>query len=329
MKDIYFENEYGKLYENVPEDKFEVFEYEDEIGKISNRFIKRQIPISLDNDVVYYDLATPYGYGGPVIEYINDNSKKNQLVKKFKEEYIKYTEDENIVSEFVRFHPIINNAEDFKKIYDVIFNRKTVGTDLRFDDPFGSEFSKSTRKTIRKLLRNDHISYQVIDNPNSLDDFMKIYYSTMDRNNADVGYYFEESYFKKMLSSFQKNIVAIKVYYDDEVIGMSINFKSNKFLHAHLSGTLREYLDYSPAYILKYALMEYGKTNNYEFVHYGGGASSSEHDSLFRFKNKFGKNTKFDFYLGKKIWNKNVYDKLCLITKNEEVKDFFPAYRKQ
>ena len=34
-----------------------------------------------------------------------------------------------------------------------------------------------------------------------------------------------------------------------------------------------------------------------------------------------------DFYIGKKIWNKEIYDKLCKI-KNVKDDGFFPAYRK-
>ena len=46
------------------------------------------------------------------------------------------------------------------------------------------------------------------------------------------------------------------------------------------------------------------------------------------FKCKFVRNTRFEFWIGKKVWNSEVYDELCKevgISKNEE---FFPAYRK-
>jgi len=326
MFDIYFEDNYGKLYENLPEEKFEVFEYEDDIGKISNRYLKKVIPIKTNDNNTYYDLTTPYGYGGPIIEEINDIDKKNKLIKNYENKFNEYAQKQNIVSEFVRFHPVISNARNFKNVYDISFNRKTVGTNLKYDNPFQTEFSKSTRKRIRKILRNEHISYEIIDRPKTLDDFMEIYYSTMDRNDATDNYYFPKDYFNNMLENIGDFLITAKVYYDETVIGMGVYFKYDKFLHAHLSGTLSEYLDYSPAYILKYILMEYGKENNYEVIHYGGGKTSSEEDSLYKFKDKFGKNTKFDFYLGKKIWNKNIYNELSQKTENYN-SEFFPAYR--
>ena len=56
MLDIYFEAQYGKLYEKMENGNVEIFEYEDENGKISNQFIKRKIPTIEE----YYDITTPY-----------------------------------------------------------------------------------------------------------------------------------------------------------------------------------------------------------------------------------------------------------------------------
>lgn len=96
---------------------------------------------------------------------------------------------------------------------------------------------------------------------------------------------------------------------------------------AHLSGTLSEYLHLSPAYIIKYATAEWASNNGIEYIHYGGGTSRSEENSLYLFKKKFGKHTEFDFYLGKKIWNMELYLELCKITKSDQDAEFFPAYR--
>ena len=51
-------------------------------------------------------------------------------------------------------------------------------------------------------------------------------------------------------------------------------------------------------------------------------------DKLYEFKKQFAKNTKFDFYVGKKIWNKEIYDILCKLKKTNENEEYFPAYRK-
>ena len=45
MKDIYFDENYGKLYEEIEKGKAIVFECKTKNGSIINQFIKRKIPI--------------------------------------------------------------------------------------------------------------------------------------------------------------------------------------------------------------------------------------------------------------------------------------------
>ena len=63
MLDIYFDKNYGELYEDKENGKCIVFEFESEYGKVRNVFIKREIPISLCDEKKYFDIVTPYGYG--------------------------------------------------------------------------------------------------------------------------------------------------------------------------------------------------------------------------------------------------------------------------
>lgn len=326
-KDIYFEENYGKLYEQEENGQTETFRYEDENGIITNQFIKRTIPIYIGKQ--YYDITTPYGYGGPIIEECKKDKAK--LVNNYARAFLKYCDDNDIISEFIRFHPIFNNALDFNNVYDVICLRKTLGTNLEtYEDPITSEFSKSCRKNIRQC-KNKGISFKVTEKPTSIEieKFKNIYYATMDRNGASDFYYFKDEYFKKVLKYFSNNIITVEAIYEGNTIAMGLYFIYNKILHIHLSGTLTEYLYLSPAYMLRYGATLWAKENGYKLIHHGGGRSNSKDDSLYLFKKGFAQNTEFDFYIGKKIWNKEIYDKLCeeKHVKKEET-EFFPAYRK-
>ncbi|RKQ34283.1 GNAT family N-acetyltransferase [Oceanobacillus halophilus] len=325
MNDIYFEENYGKLYEDIENGKSEVFEYNSSIGKVFHLFIKREIPFSV-NGKKYYDLVTPYGYGGPLIIECKEGYRV-ELVKNFEDEFQKYCNDNDIVSEFVRFHPIEGNAIDFKECYEINHIRNTVGTNLvDFNDPFQSEFSKSCRKNIRKALKED-ISYKITKAPTDISEFKKIYYSTMNRNNADDYYYFNDDYFNRSVKLFRDNLLLVEAIYQGQTIAMGFYFIYGETIHIHLSGTLSEFLYLSPAYILRFAVTEWGKKNGYRLIHHGGGRTNDPKDSLFSFKKQFGKNTEFEFYIGKKIWNKYIYEKLCEINKVVEEDNYFPAYR--
>ena len=170
--------------------------------------------------------------------YITPEGHK-KLVEEFEQAFSEYCREQNIISEFIRFHPILRNAQDFKEIYDVSYIRNTVGTTInKNEDPIQSEFSK----------------------------FKEVYYATMDRNKASEYYYFDDEYFNKCLDMFNENIILIEVTYNDKVIASAFYFVYGQLIHAHLSGTLPEYLHLSPAYIIKYATAIWARENNIHLI---------------------------------------------------------------
>lgn len=323
--DIYFEENYGKLYEKMEKGNSILFEYKTNLGHIRHLFIKREIPTKI-NGKTWYDLVTPYGYGGPIILNVGTQGV-DELVNEYEKEFQKYCEENFIVSEFVRFHPIYNNESDFQNIYSIKYKRKTLGTKIsKNSNYFMDEFSKSARKTIRKALK-EGLDYNVIEKPENYSNFLEIYYSTMKRNLADGYYYFDESYFRNCLKLFKNNTLIVEVMYENKVIASALYFVYGDIIHAHLSGTLTKFLKLSPAYIIKYATAEWAKENGIKLIHYGGGITNDLDDTLYKFKRKFSKETEFDFYTGEKIWNTHVYNLLCKMNYQADDKDFFPAYR--
>ena len=325
-EDIYFDKNYGKLYEKIEKGNSEIFKMQTENGVIINQYIKREIPIKINN-TKYYDIITPYGYGGPYILKCNNKAK---LLTEYLEAFGKYCLKNNIVSEFVRFHPIYKNYLDFKDIYNAKFNRYTLATNIKdYEDPVSSEFSKHCKKTIRQVLK-EGISFRMIEHPtwNDMEDFIRIYYLNMERKEADEYYFFDKEYFKNILNYFKNKIIIAESIYKGKIIAAGLYFITAGNIHAHLSGTDTQYLNLSPAYILKYGTAKWAKEHGYNFIHYGGGTDTSEDNPLYLFKCKFAVHTKFEFWIGTKIWNKEIYNQLCDQSGQEQT-DFFPAYRKR
>lgn len=326
MIDIYFDENYGKLYEKAENGKAIVWEYNGKEGKVRHQFILREIPIKEINGP-WFDIVTPYGYGGPIIEEVCAGYEKQDVVQAFYNAFANYCKEKKIVSEFVRFHPLIGNGIDFKSVYNSELNRYTLGTNLKdFADPIQEEFSKSCRKNIRRAISKG-ITWRVTLSPDNIETFKNIYYSTMDRNNAVEYYYFDDDYFFNCQKYFQKKLLLVEAIFEKQTIAMGLYFVYNSTIHIHLSGTLTEYLYLSPAYILRYAVTLWGKENGYSLIHHGGGRSNSIEDKLFVFKKQFAQNTEFPFYLGKKIWNQEIYDRLCWIKDVDPKTEFFPKYR--
>lgn len=351
--DFYFDDYYGKLYEKAEGGQACIFTFQCEYGKVSHQFIKRSIPsdkLPTKDGAEYYDIVSPYGYGGPVIEEVVGNSvetneenttkadrenttnadretAKVKLVEQFSIAFTKYCEENNIVCEFVRFHPMVENALDFKEIYNPKWDRHTLGTNLKdYEDPVAAEFTKHCRKRIRQAL-NKGVTFKVTEHPTDLSGFRDIYFDTMDRNEASDFYYFDDEYFKACVEHYSDNLLLVEAIFEGQTIAAGMYFTYNKWIHIHLSGTRHEFLSMSPAYVLRYALALWGKEHGYEMIHHGGGRSNDPEDSLYLFKEQFATNTKFDFYVGRKVWLKDKYMEICRFCEVDPDSAFFPAYR--
>lgn len=322
LPDIYFDKNFGKLYEEIENAEATVFEFDSSDGKIIHQFMLRKIP-DMEG---YSDIVTPYGYGGPLITECTGD--RQTLVKEFEKAFENYCNENNIVSEFIRFHPIANNQADFRNMYETVYMHNTVGTDIEnHDDPVQEEFSKSCRKNIRQAIKKG-VACRITHAPENLDTFIPIYYDTMDRDKASDYYYFPKSYFETCLKYYRENILLVEAIYEEKVIAAGFYFVYNGILQTHLSGTRKEFLFLSPAYMLRYTAANWAKENGISVIHHGGGTDNSPENSLYLFKKQFTKGTEFGFYIGKKIWNEKIYSELCEKKNiNRETVNYFPQYR--
>lgn len=326
MLDIYYLPEYGKLCETMEEGKFEVFEYKSEAGHMINMYIKRPTPWMVNGEQ-YYDIVTPYGYGGPIILEAED---RETLKHEYSAAFEMHCEKEKIISEFIRFHPVFQNYKDVDETYEVIYSRPTVGTNLQdFENPVQKEFAKSLRRDNRRATEKG-VAVSTHPSPESLSTFRRLYEETMDRNHADAMYYFLDEYYQVLETTLRPYVLELQLHYEDEIIASEIYFTAGDILHAHLLGSNEKMLELGAGGLLEAEAVNWGKEHGYRYIYHGGGRTSDPEDALFRYKKKFGKNTEFDFYIGRKIWNQEVYDALVAKRLEQgtiENDGFFPRYR--
>lgn len=322
--DIYFCEAYGKLYERAEGGRAVCFCYDGAEGCVRHLFILREIPIAAEGGP-WYDTVTPYGYGGPLMTRVGEGYTKKDLEGAFDKAFSAYCAEQRIVCEFVRFHPILQNALDFRETYNAVCIRHTLGTDLTLDDPVGEEFSKECRRKIRRAS-NAGVCFRVTEAPADLSVFREIYYATMDRNGAGEYYYFDEQYFADCQRELGQHLLLAEAVLEGKTVAAGLYFAYGDTVHIHLSGTRSEYLYLSPACILRHGITLWAKERGFSMIHHGGGRSNAEDDALYSFKRQFAQKTKFDFYVGKRIWNKTAYNALCQAA-NAEEGEFFPAYR--
>lgn len=300
MQDIYFTRRYHLLEEKKSDGKAYLFVYTEmgtEIGLYA--FIKRPID-QMSIQGKFFDIETVYGYGGPLV-----NTENEEFVRRFEKAFLEYCRNENIIAEFVRFHPLIQNQTIFKENIQVLHNRKTVVLDLsaNIDDIWMKQISTQNRNTIRKCIKNN----LTVEETDDYEAFMHIYNETMRRVDADDFYSFEKTYFDEMRRDDKNILLCVK--YNQQIIAAAIFMGYGEYFHYHLSGSRREYLKLAPNNILLWEAIRYGKEHSYQKMHFGGGLSDSMEDNLFKFKSHFSKEYA-DFYIGKRVHNSEIYNML-------------------
>ena len=301
-------------------------------GYIYNIFMKRKINddkcfknIKLEEE--YFDIMTPYGYGGVKIRGKIDDKEKKEFFYQFEN----YCKSNNIISEFIRLTPWINNYEIYSnQDYDIIRNSTTIYIKLENEEQIWNDFESKCRNKIKKAINNNLIVKSGFDSKR-MKEFMNIYYDTMKRDSANDYYFFKDSFFKCIENNLKNNAKIFTVYLQKRPISSTIIIYSGQNAHYHLSGTLSEYMNLGANNLLLYEVSKYMCKMGFKKLHLGGGYGG-DNSSLLTFKKSFNKNGNLDFYIGKKIFDDVKYKKLVNIRKeisdiSDKEKSFFPVYR--
>jgi len=327
LPDIYYDPSYAALYETVENGVCERFAYSSQHGAVLNVFMKRPVPWTIDGEQ-FYDIVTPYGYGGPVVLWSVD---KTTLLEDYWQAWQAYCISNKIVCEFVRFHPLLNNQQDFAEKYNAVYNRHTLAVHLT-EDFFMTQFHSKCRNAIRKAEKLG-IACEIDETCESIDEFAQIYYKTMEKDHADAYYYFPMDYFHQMRQALFGRLILINAKLENKTIASSLFMLSDSYIHYHLSATDPAYYQFAANNLVLKVASEWGLKHNKKWLHLGGGLTSSEEDSLFKFKRSFARedqNLK-EFWLGRAIYIRKAYDDLVALRQSEGSFDiqssFFPLYR--
>ena len=333
-KDIYYYPNYCRLnLENGEGIPFAAY-YEDAHGQVLYVYLERNIADlswlkARDQWTKYRDIVTPYGYVGPLVSCKEGNRK--QLLAGFRNQFDKFCQEQKIVSEFIRFHPLLKNHLDLPSSLEVEFNRFTVTVDLsqgenKIWENMHSAFRNRTRKALKK-----GVTVTFSKTEEDLREFQRLYYLTMDKVNADKYYYFPTSYFKNLLD-FGVDFVLANAWYGGKIIASGLILCCRPFMHRHLAGSDSDYLHFAANNLVDFETIKYGAEKGYKYLHIGGGNSSNDKDSLFRYKKNMAPDGLKEFWVGKKIHIDEVYKHLSSqwqesVPGSKVDMDFFPIYR--
>lgn len=319
LEDIYYSKEYVSLYLKQDETIFE-FKYQENEHIFYNIAIKRPIKKIGDIDTFdgYFDLETAYGYGGFVI-----NTDDKEFILNAVSQYQKKCFDENIIAEFIRFHPFNEFPIKYQELFDMnIYDRDVVYVDLELSkEERWNSYSSKTRNILRKCEKE-----LIFEQSTNINKFVELYEQTMNKNNAGEFYYFSKDYYEQLLKNISIDLYAVKK--DEQVISSAFFMQSDEFVHYHLSANDYNMRQYNANYFILDQMFELAKKNNKKYFYLGGGTTSNKDDSLLKFKQKFSSLTK-QFYISGRIYNNEIYSKYRQVWEQqskEEIK-YFLKYR--
>ncbi|MBQ4516636.1 MAG: GNAT family N-acetyltransferase [Clostridia bacterium] len=321
--DAYWLSGYVKAFKIHGDGEPILFAYESDKVRGINVVMKRDIANSsnfkgLIEENKFFDFATPYGYGGWLIE----GTDANELF----DAYEQWCQKNLIVSEFVRFHPVLKNHNYSLERYDVIPLGYTVALDLTSPEVIWTNITSKNRNVIRKAQKNGIKIYSG-RSPELYEVFREIYNGTMDKDNASDYYYFNPEFYESVCDDLAQNAQVFYAVLEGKIIATSIMLAANGYMNYHLSGSIKEYAHLAPSNLLLYHAALWGCANGCKTLYLGGGVGSGE-DSLFKFKKSFYRLDDLpQFHIGKKIMNQEVYDELVNMRKELPESGFFPKYR--
>lgn len=331
--DVYYLCEYVKAFQlhgdGVP--LLIYFESPDNMRAI-NVVMKRDIaevsPFNQIGKGKLFDFVTPYGYGG----WIVSNSTTEGMLA-LKAEYESWCQNQGVVTEFVRFHPVLQNQKGLEGLYEIVSLGLTVCMDISSREAIWANLTSKNRNMIRKAQK----SGVVIGHGNSAElyeQFVVLYNATMSRDNASDYYYFDDTFYTQIREGLGGHAeLFYAVTEDGAIVSSSIMIQSGNKMNYHLSGSDVRYRNLASSNYLLFEAALWGCENGYKTLLLGGGVGSKE-DSLFAFKKAFMRNAENyqRFFIGKKVFLLDEYSNLLSLAKASRSFDcsdqaFFPEYR--
>ena len=323
--EVYYLSGYVKAFEINGDGKAYLFYCEDGDTRAINVFMKRdvaEIPFFATkiSPLTYFDIVTPYGYGGFIVE----GDKEEKVEQVFKN----FCEDSGIIAEFVRYNPMTKNWNAMQDLYEHCYSGKTVYLDLQSEEEIWKNMTSKNRNMVRKAQKAGLKTYWGRDKE-IIKPFMDIYNKTMEKDDASDYYFFKQEFYESILEDLKYNSMWFYTKLDNMIASIAIFLYANGNMHYHLSASRKEYQNFAPTNLLLYEAALWGCRNGYKKMHLGGGVGAQE-DSLYKFKKAFNRYNDSCFYVGKHIYNVDIYKELLEIREKIEKPreaNFFPEYR--
>lgn len=330
-RDVYFQPEYVQAYVDSEGIEACCAVFNSDPAVLMYPFLKSRVvqeEVSPDKGILY-DIRTAYGYGGPVV---NSAGEDPQFLQQAWVMFSDWSVSQQVVAEFVRFHPLLDNVRWAPHDMKTFNDRMTIPIMLEAykDELRNTSYYRAHRQMLNKAARMG-FSFHVMPAYSELDWFVPLYLKTQEFLQASNDTRFEMEYFKALTEGLGASAWIGVVKQSDEIAGAVLVLEGPAYLHSHLMGYRRDIKTAGMTNLLYHGIALEGASRGKTVLHMGGGTSSSEDDSLFCFKKSLSSERAL-FWLGTLCHDQTAYEELGRkweARNGPRPKNYFQFYRLQ
>jgi hypothetical protein len=277
-----------------------------------------------------WDASSPYGYGGPFCW----GSLSQATAEGFWRALATWAREANVVTSFLRLSLFPDQL-----LPDLDGTTAEAGTNIIrplgcSDSELWESYDRKVRKNVNRANR-ENLRFELDVDGANLDDFIRIYQTTMDRNNAASTYYFSRDFFVRLLRDLADHVLLFHIFDGATVVSTEIVLQSRLHLYSFLGGTTTEAYPKRPNDLLKHEISRWGLHNNKRSFVLGGGYGGKQ-DGIFKYKLTLSPEGSVPFRVARIVHNQAALGELCETRRkweNESHKDwdpqphYFPPYR--
>lgn len=274
------------------------------------------------------DATSPYGYGGP---YGSGDVDWDEFWSRF----MLWMSANKIVSMFGRLALDTLTSGGLPPYVSFRSDSDNVIVDLtRSPEEQWQHYEHKVRKNVKKAIRAS-LHIEIRQSFTNLEEFNRLYESTMDRRAATSWYYFGMGFFASLAEDLDGSYIVAEVRDGtNRLVSAELVLCSDKYLYSFLGGTREDFFRFAPNDLLKHAVIDYGHTSGRAGYVLGGGYT--ENDGIFRYKKSFDPTGSVPFQAFGLVADRGVYDSLNSDRLSYErsaaagaslADGFFPGYR--
>ncbi len=284
QQDVFFTSGYLRLWERHGDGKALGAVYRDRGGLVLYPFILRDL-----STVEYlgagfaglHDMSSPVGYGGPLARH----QTGEETVTAFRAAIDDWCRANAVVSEFVRFHPLLETRLGMERHLDVeeagriVWARLDAGSCALIE-----ALSVPVRRNIRRA-RDAGFTCGVETGDDAWERFAELYLENAVRRKALPAYRYDAAHFRRLRELLGPAAVLFGARLDGRLVAAALFLLSHDFVHFHALGADRECAHLRPTSVLFFDAMQWACGTTATAIDLGGGYRGD--DEFFRFKYGF------------------------------------------